>query len=427
MIYCVVFLDQMGRLRIKSTGKKSIIGYVGANDLIAIAKDNKEMLFLENPRQTLGKSAPTHKAILNTLSDPDMRKKFWKLNNGITTTCTGYSSTDDQSAYSIENFKVVNGRQTLYTLENSTKPIDDVFLLVSIHETVDAKERNQISEATNTQNPIKPADLVTNYPEMTDLVLQCRENFNDFYFERQTKGFAAATKSTQNRVTKRRVMEKSSVARAYYAYAIDPNEAMMPDKILFSVTSDANYYDRIFKDRDIRELIIPHIFLKMLSELHKKWCRELKDDQSDRISRNKGIISKDIVKYYILRFVHESMLDIDESTRQSVKDRLIEEFRGLEKSDKNPEILEGVAQQAYNAFMTSFDMAMDKTWPPELLEKVNSDKYKKDERDVPSPYEIMDALKRNGERLLPHLLRMREHAISQVGDKVQEELLRLVE
>ena len=89
----------------------------------------------------------------------------------------------------------------MYTLENSTQPIDDVFVLLSIHETADAEERNQISEATNTQNPISPVDLVTNYKEMTDLALECKKDFPEFYFERQTKGFLSATASVQNRVT----------------------------------------------------------------------------------------------------------------------------------------------------------------------------------------------------------------------------------
>ena len=408
-----------------TTNKKSIIGHVWANDLVAIIKNNKEALLPENPGQAFGANAPTHKAVHSTLSNPDARKKFWKLNNGITAVCTSFSAADGRSLYSTENFNVVNGRQTLYTLENTAEPINDVLLLVSMHEVADDKERSQIIEATNAQNPISPADLIANYPEMADLVSQCRKNFSDFYFERQTNGFAAAKKSTQNRVTQRRVMNKCSVARAYYAYAIDPNEAAMPDKVIFSATSDANYYDRIFNDRDIRELIIPHIFSKLLSGLHKKWCRELKDSQSNAISRDKGIISKDIVKYYILKFIYESMLNIDDSTRQLVKDRLIEEFRRLGNNDENPEILESVAQQAYNTFMTSFDMAMDKTWPPRLREKTNSGRYKYDEHDEPSPYEIMDVLTQNGEMLLPHLLRRRKHAISQLGDKVQEELLRL--
>ena len=197
-----------------TTGKKSIIGYVRADLLVKLAQDHKETLFLENPRQALGKTAPTHKAILNTLSDPNSRKKFWKLNNGITAICTGFNNTDDSATYSIDNFKIVNGRQTTYTLENSADPVDEASLLMIIHEVADDKERNQISETTNTQNPVKPIDLITNYPEMTELELQCKMQFPEFYFERQTKGFKFENRTTQQRVTCRRLMEKSSTAKA---------------------------------------------------------------------------------------------------------------------------------------------------------------------------------------------------------------------
>ena len=409
----------------ETTGKKSVIGYVSAPLLVKLAKDHQETLFLENPRQAIGTTAPTHKAILNTLSDDPTRKKFWKLNNGITAICTAFSATGDPGTYSIENFKIVNGRQTTYTLEHSVHPIDDVFLSMTIHEAVDDEERNQISEATNTQNPIKPVDLVTNYPEMTELVLQCRREFPDFYFERQTNGFKSAKKSTQQRVTGRRVMTKGPTARAYYAYAINPANAAMPDKVLFSGTGDPNHYELVFKDRNVRDIIIPHIFMQALIALHRKWCDKLKDSPSDEAARTKGILSKDIVKYFILRFIYESMMSIDDSARDGIKDNLIRKFREIKTGDKMPDAFLDIAGAAYDTFMLCFDMDRKETWPPDLLERINSDQYREREQDVPNPYDIMYMLKQNGDRLLPHLLRMRKHALKMSADMVQKKLLEM--
>ncbi len=290
---------------------------------------------------------------------------------------------------------------------------------------VDDSERNQISEATNTQNPIKPVDLVTNYPEMIDLMVQCKRSFDDFYFERQSKGFKSATRQIQNRVTNRRVLDKDSSARNYCAYAINPNEAMMPERILFSVTGDVNYYNRIFKDRKIEELIIPHIFMQMLNALHRKWCGELRDDPADETSRKKGIISKDIVKYYILRFIYESMMSIDEKKRKSIKEKIIDRFRSLEQKDDIPEEFLRIAESAYDTFMFSFDANRQETWPEETMKRINSKGYKEDEHDMPTPYEIMYVLKQKGESLLRPLLNMREHLIKQTGDNVQAKLLDL--
>ena len=404
-----------------ATGKKSITGYVSADTLVRLAKEHRETLFLENPRQALGKAAPTYRAILYTLSEKSTRQRFWKLNNGITAICTGFTA--EPNSYMVENFKIVNGRQTAYTLEESTHPIDDVFLLMIIHETVDDDERNQISETTNTQNPIKPVDLITNYPEMIELALQCKRLYPKFYFERQTKGFASAKHTTQVRVTGRRVMEKNSVARSYYAYAIDPNGATMPEKVLF-FTGSGSGYDAVFADHDIKDLIIPHIFMQSLAELHRRWCKELQNDPSDELSRNKGIISKDVVRYYILRFIYETMMEIDGERRNTIKDTMIESFGGLIGADPIPERFLDVAQSAYDTFMFCFDMNRSETWPKDLLRKINSNGYREQQDDVPSPYDMADALKKNGDRLLPHMLRMRRHMMRQVGDKVAAGLLK---
>ena len=408
----------------KTTGRKSVTGYIDASSLVKLAKKYKETLFLENPRQAIGNTAPTYKAILNTLGSENMRKKFWKLNNGITAICTTLSVAGDQ-AYSIDNFKIVNGRQTMYTLEDSAHPIDDVFLPITIHEAVDDSERNQISEATNTQNPIKPVDLVTNYPEMTELVLQCKKDFRDFYFERQTSGFRSAKRSTQQRVTDRRVMKKGPTARSYYAYAISPVDAAMPDRVLFSVTSDPSPYEMVFKDTNIRDLIIPHIFMQSLVELHRKWCGELTDNPTEKTSRNKGIISKYMVKHYILRFIYKSMMGIDQERRESIKEKMIEMFRGIKQGDEMPEEFLNIAESAYYMFMFSFDSIRQETWPQDTMKRIQAKGYKEDENDMPTPYDIMQVLKQRGDALLQPLLNSREHIIRQTGDSVQARLFEI--
>ena len=405
------------------TGKKSIVGYVSAELLVRLARENSETLFLENPRQTLGADAPTYKAILNTLSSPDARKRFWKLNNGITAICGRFERIEH--TYIIENFKIVNGRQTTYSLERSIYPIDDVFLMMTIHEAVDDEERNQISQATNTQNPIKPVDLVSNYPEMTGLALQCKERFPEFYFERQSRGFTTAKRSLQVRVTRRRVLEKNSIARAYYAYMIDPSQATMPEKELFSTTSTPNHYEMVFKDRKIEELIIPHIFAQMLSELHKKWCGDLKKNPTAEISRKKEIIGKSVIKYFILCFIHESMIGLEDSQRESIKRNMVEKFRNLRERDSFPQEFLDITESAYEFFMLIFNVEKKQTWPQDLLKKTSSEKYEVQDDDVPTPVDMMYALREKGRRLLPDLLRTRRSTAGMTGDPVQKNLLRL--
>ena len=66
------------------------------------------------------------------------------------------------------------------------------------------------------QNPIKPIDLVSNDDRLHSLVAQCKTNFPQFYFERQTKGFKA-DKHAKDIIIPKRVLEKNATARSYYA------------------------------------------------------------------------------------------------------------------------------------------------------------------------------------------------------------------
>ena len=283
------------------------------------------------------------------------------------------------------------------------------------------EERRRIGEAVNAHNPVGLAALVANYPEVADLASQCRRDFPEFYFERRPSGSAPAV--ARNRATSRRVMETGPVARAYCAYALDPNDTIAPDKVLFSPTG--GHYDRIFKDRSIRDLIIPHIFMQLFCELHRKRCRDLKDDPSDKEARARDIIGKDIVKYYALKFVYESMIRLDRSVCVSVNDGLIDAFGNLKSKDPVPQKLMDVAEAAYYLFMIVFDVERKHTWPPDLLKKLDAKGYRATADDVPSPHDIAQTLRQNGDRLLPRLLREREYITQQLGDAVQEKLRRL--
>jgi len=175
-----------------TTGKNSIFGYLKANELIKILDKHGDTLFLENPRRFLGKSKPPSKAMLKTLQDPEKRKQFWKLNNGLTATCIKFKEDDNNSNwFRIENMKIVNGQQTSRILQDNKGLVDDsVEVRIGIYETLDNEERNDLSKATNTQNPIKPADIVSQKKEQEDLRMQCKHYYRqEFWYEQQTALF----------------------------------------------------------------------------------------------------------------------------------------------------------------------------------------------------------------------------------------------
>ena len=392
------------------TDKRSVVGYIRADDLIKITKKHEDVVFLENPRQSLG-TTPTNKEILYTLEDEELKLKFWKLNNGITAICDNLADAHDQRhAYEISNFKIVNGRQTTFTLENFPSSLDSVYLFLAIHEAVDDNERMLISKATNTQNAIKKVDLLTNTPMLLNLKLQS-QNFPDFYFERQTREFKSEDIPTQRRITSRRVLEKNSIARIYYAYAVDPNDAMETEKKFFDL--DNEYCSRIFENRNIRDLIVPHAFMDMIKLLHAEWSGVQEHD------RDRAIIGKRNVRYYLLRLIYESLFSITTTTRIAIEDTIINRFQNLSRSEK-PEIFLEIAEATYLDFITNFDQLQNETWPQSILAKLDSDPDAE-----PAPYDVMYSLKINGRQILPSLLRNRRRIHVSHGDPVQKKLLSL--
>ncbi len=412
-----------------TTQKRSILGFMKANELVKIANDNPGMFGL-NIRESLGKHTPAFEGMTKTLKDSKRKQQFWKFNNGITATCKSFEKIDiNPSEFKVEDFKVVNGRQTTYCLTENEQLIDEtVSVGITIHETSDEQQRSDISEATNTQNPVKPVDLISNFDEINDLVIQCRNQYNNFYFERQTKGFQAKS-SVKKRVTTKRLLDRNKTARAYIAYSINPNDAMIPDKTLFS-RKLYDYYNKVFHNRKIKDLIVPHIFMQMLNGLDSKWnIEKLKGDSTHR--RDREILHKEIVKYFILDLIGTSMRELSLEERTQVEEKIIEIMEGLIAKDKIPDNFIEIAKQAYDYFTYLFDQRRDVSWPEELYAKINQPGYDPDDvnnkDDVPTGFDIMTKLKKRGKNISSNLTRDRLKIIKQGNkDPIKDALLSLV-
>jgi len=412
-----------------TTQKQSIIGFVKAKELVKIVKDNPGMFGL-NVRESLGKHTSTFEGMTKTLKDPNRKQQFWKFNNGVTATCKKFEKIDiNPSEFVVEDFKVVNGRQTTYCLAENEGLIDEtVFVGMTIHEARDDQERSDISEATNTQNPVKPVDLISNFDEINDLAIQCRHQFYNFYFERQTKGFKANNLLTK-RVTTKRLLDKNKTARAYMAYSIDPNDAMIPDKRLFA-RKTYDYYNKVFQNREIKDLIVPHIFMQMLNGLDSKWnIAKLKGDSTHK--RDREILHKEIVKYFILDLIGTSMRELSLEVRTQVEKKIIEIMEGLNAKDKLPNNFIEIAEHAYGYFTSLFNHRRDVSWPEELYDKINQPGYDptadENKNDVPTGFDIMTKLKKRGKLIRSNLTEERLALINQGNkDPIRDALLSLV-
>lgn len=106
---------------------------------------------------------------------------FWLKNNGITIICDDFRI--DGREVHLTNFSIVNGGQTVYLLHQS-KFLDrnrDFFLtckIIKIEGKTEEEKNNftlEIAKATNSQKPIKPADLRANASEQKSFAAAMRE------------------------------------------------------------------------------------------------------------------------------------------------------------------------------------------------------------------------------------------------------------
>lgn len=391
------------------TQKESVIGYVQAKALADIV-NNHPGLFGLNVRESLGKDKPAFKGMTDTLLNADRKQQFWKFNNGVTAVCDKLEKVGtNPSEFEVENFKIVNGRQTTYCLAQNEELLDYVIIGMTIHTAKNLEEKDEISIATNTQNPVKPVDLFSNNESINDLAVQCRTQFHDYYFERQTRGFNALEPSTRIRITKKRLLDKNKTARAYLAYTDNPNNGIMSESKLFGV--DSQHFEQVFVDRKIKDLIVPHNFKQMLDGLDLKWTKEIKSGDNTH-KRDKAILHKDIVKYFILHFLGTTMNEFVDEDKTTIETKIIEVMTSLKNKDSIPQEFLAIAETCFRYFMSLFDLNKNITWDEDLYERITKLGYEPRPEDIPTDFDIMRKLKIIGPLIRHTLLKSRSDLIS---------------
>ncbi len=102
------------------------------------------------------------------LTIKNKKDSFWFLNNGITIACSDY--VPDGNMLKLYDFSIINGAQTTFKVGNS-KLIDPDYDFSIVCKVVKSKNSlsddfiRKISEASNSQKPIKPRDLRANSRE----------------------------------------------------------------------------------------------------------------------------------------------------------------------------------------------------------------------------------------------------------------------
>lgn len=174
-----VYPEEFYKKNILHYGENGIIVNIKATTLKRLyAKYATKGLFSYNLREHI-----TQKSVDQGIEETIKREaaKFWFYNNGVTIGCGDFSI--DGTKITLYDFSIINGAQTTTKIGKS-KSIDDKHDFAIVCKIVRAKDSvtkdvdfiSRISEASNSQKPIKPRDLKANALEQKRLQMGADKN-----------------------------------------------------------------------------------------------------------------------------------------------------------------------------------------------------------------------------------------------------------
>lgn len=205
-------------------------------------KEKNRGLFIYNLREHVP-SAVVDNAIDKTINKES--NKFWFYNNGITIACENYRL--DGYEIKFENFSIINGAQTTTRIGNSNQiNTTKDFLVVAKVIKIDGSNKDefmaQISEASNSQKPIKFNDLKSNRREQKELQIRAMENKPRDLAIKIKRGVLPNNYKKVDQVWKK--IENVKIAQLSYAFFYqNPGTAKNSPRVLFQ---QAEYYKKIF-------------------------------------------------------------------------------------------------------------------------------------------------------------------------------------
>lgn len=232
-------------------GRSLVVNLTG-KDFTKSIKDHNPQIFGLNVRFHLGHQNRVNTRIKETIVDDEKHKYFWHYNNGITILVDDYDVSDN--VLSLTNPQIVNGCQTVSTLINKYEQIPDKLrLLAKVIEVKDSeqgkKEALLISEATNSQSPVKVSDLKSNDPVQRQIQANFKGLSQPYHYERKRGEWKSLSPAEKAKFGSRRV-NMIDIGQAWYSYGGNPAKAVSAKDEIFS---DSTVYKIIYKkDMDVR-------------------------------------------------------------------------------------------------------------------------------------------------------------------------------
>ena len=198
---------------------EAYLGYLPASEFLALLQDDAgnliKSIFYDNVRDWQDYNA-VNTEIKATLSDPDQRRRFSLMNNGVTIIGKTLRATGNR--FHIEDYQIVNGCQTSHVVFDNRAQLDDSALIpVRLIATQDDEVIAAVVKATNRQTQVKEEQLLA----LNDFQKKLEAYFDTFaadrklFYERRSRQF-----NTVPGIEKTRIVTLPNLIRSYAAVVL---------------------------------------------------------------------------------------------------------------------------------------------------------------------------------------------------------------
>lgn len=377
-------------------GKNGIILNIKASSLKKLyAKHSKNGLFSYNLREHIAQKNVDN-GIEHTIKNE--KDNFWFYNNGITIGCEDFFL--DGYVLKLYNFSIINGAQTTTKIGeskiiNSEYDFDLVCKVVKANRSLNDESDfiMKISEASNSQKPIKARDLKANAKEQKILQTKCAENKNALAIEIKR----GVKPKNYSKVEKWQRVTNEYIGQLILACLLQRPGSARSGKI--TIFTSEKLYNQIYKNRKLDCDILYD--LVRIAEQYEQFKNTYADDIDDidliAACKNGKLTTLAIIFYLYKRFnsIIDSCFDKRLNEDNIINTKLTLEYKEDDYEKKLNELFKFIIKKlsdiyekkkeslkltSYSNFfktdktyqeviLTEFDRILDDEWDKEKLEE----------------------------------------------------------
>ncbi len=261
-----------------TTGEiRALIGEINALNLVEALLDKnteslREEVFNENIRVYLRQSTKINKLIYSSIEKTEENPNFFFYNNGITAICDSYEHPNtDSPIVKLKNFQIVNGGQTVHSFYEAYKKglienLKNIYILIRIYE-VKKREMGQIiARFTNTQNPVKSRDIMSN--DYIQIKLQRELRNKGWFYERKKYEYR------DRKIKDSKKIDAEKAGQTILAFYLEkPGSAKNKKQEIFG-----DFYSEIFNENKLNAeyVLLPYYLYKKIENDIKQFTKKIK-------------------------------------------------------------------------------------------------------------------------------------------------------